>query len=146
MSLDIDPTQITQDNVPQVLGAIVVELQNMNHKLDEHMEELTDSVNERINALTERVTTIEENNVVHPNCTTHLETLKRLDGIEKTLQLHDTLFWTPLLVTKDDILPFIWKYKYAVAGTTAIITMWWALTDWAVRAIQWGLVPPGQTP
>ena len=104
MSLDIDPTQITQDNVPQVLGAIVVELQNMNHKLDEHMEELTDSVNERINALTERVTSIEENNVVHPNCTTHLETLKRLESIEKTLSLHDTLFWTPLLVTKDDML------------------------------------------
>lgn len=146
MSLDIDPTQITQDNVPQVLGAIVVELQNINYKLDEHMEELNDSINEKINALTERVTTIEENNVVHPNCTTHLETLKRLDGIEKTLKLHDTLFWTPLLVTKDDILPFIWKYKYALAAFAAILTSWLAITDWTVRAIQWGFLPPGKVP
>jgi hypothetical protein len=146
MSLDIDPTRITQDNVPQVLGAIVVELQNMNRKLDDHIEELEKNVNKRIDALSSRVDDIEQQNSVHPNCTTHHETLKRLDGIEKTLKLHDTLFWTPLLVTKDDIIPFLWKYKYIIAGTTAILTGWLAVTDWAVRAIQWGLVPPGGVP
>jgi hypothetical protein len=146
MSLDIDPTQITQDNVPQVLGAIVVELQNMNRKLDEHMAELTSVVNEKIDALTLRVEHIEQKNAIHPYCQIHLANVERIDGIEKTLKLHDTIFWTPLLVTKDDILPFIWKYKYAVAAITAILTTWLAITDWAVRAIQWGLVPPGQTP
>lgn len=146
MALDIDPTQITQKNVPQVLGAMVVEMQNMNRKLDEHMEELKDDLNKKVDALALRVDDIEKQKVDHPNCITHLETLQRLSSIEKTLKLHDTLFWTPLMVTKDDILPLLWKYKYVVMGVTGILTAWLAVTDWAVRAIQWGLVPPGQVP
>jgi len=146
MPLDIDPTQITEKNVPQVLGAIVVELQNMNHKLDEHAIEMESRLNEKINVLANRVSGIEENRAANPNCQMHIAQISRIDAIEKTLKLHDTLFWTPLLVTKEDILPFIWKYKYIVAGITAILTAWLAITDWAVRAIQWGLVPPGQVP
>ena len=146
MPLDIDPTQITEKNVPQVLGAIVVELQNMNRKLDEHAAEMESRLNEKINVLANRVASIEENQAANPNCQMHLIEVGRIDAIEKTLKLHDTLFWTPLLVTKEDILPFIWKYKYIVAGVTAILTVWLAITDWAVRAIQWGLVPPGQVP
>ena len=146
MPLDIDPTQITEKNVPQVLGAIVVELQNMNRKLDEHAAEMESRLNEKINVLANRVASIEENQAANPNCPMHLTQTSRIDAIEKTLKLHDTLFWTPLLVTKEDILPFIWKYKYIVAGVTAILTAWLAITDWAVRAIQWGLVPPGQVP
>ena len=146
MPLDIDPTQITEKNVPQVLGAIVVELQNMNRKLDEHAVEMESRLNEKINVLANRVASIEENQAANPNCQMHLIEVGRIDAIEKTLKLHDTLFWTPLLVTKEDILPFIWKYKYIVAGVTAILTVWLAITDWAVRAIQWGLVPPGQVP
>ena len=146
MPLDIDPTQITEKNVPQVLGAIVVELQNMNRKLDEHAIEMESRLNEKINVLANRVASIEENRAANPNCQMHLIEIGRIDAIEKTLKLHDTLFWTPLLVTKEDILPFMWKYKYIVAGVTAILTAWLAITDWAVRAIQWGLVPPGQVP
>ena len=146
MPLDIDPTQITEKNVPQVLGAIVVELQNMNRKLDEHAAEMESRLNEKINVLANRVASIEENQAANPNCQMHLIEIGRIDAIEKTLKLHDTLFWTPLLVTKEDILPFIWKYKYIVAGVTAILTVWLAITDWAVRAIQWGLVPPGKVP
>ena len=146
MPLDIDPTQITEKNVPQVLGAIVVELQNMNRKLDEHAAEMESRLNEKINVLANRVASIEENQAANPNCQMHLIEVGRIDAIEKTLKLHDTLFWTPLLVTKEDILPFIWKYKYIVAGVTAILTVWLAITDWAVRAIQWGLVPPGKVP
>lgn len=146
MPLDINPTEITENNVPQVLGAIVVELQNMNRKLDDHMEELAKHVNGRIDILTDRVDMLEKEKNIHPNCITHQETLKRLDGIENTLKLHDALFWTPLLVTKQDIIPFLWRYKYIVGGITAILTAWLAVTDWIVRSIQWGLVPPGQVP
>ena len=144
--LDIDPTQITEKNIPQVLGAIVVELQNMNRKLDEHAMEMEERLTEKIDVLANRVSDIEENQIANPNCQMHITQLSRIDAIEKTLKLHDTLFWTPLLVTKEDILPFIWKYKYIVAGITAILTAWLAITDWAVRALQWGLVPPGGVP
>jgi len=146
MPLDINPTEINEKNIPQVLGAIVVELKNLNLKLDDHMEEFAKTINSKIDNLNERVDDLEKEKYAHPNCTTHLETLKRLDGIETTLKLHDTLFWTPLLVTKQDILPFLWRYKYVVGGTTAILTAWLAVTDWIVRSIQWGLVPPGQVP
>lgn len=146
MALDIDPTQITEKNVPQVLGAIVVELQNMNSKLDTHMESLEQDIYSTMEKLVERIALMENIQTSHPNCQTHQETLKRLTEIETTLKLHDTLFWTPLLVTKQDILPFLWNYKYIIGGVAAILTTWLAVTDWAVRAIQWGLVPPGQVP
>ena len=135
MPLDIDPTQITQDNLPQVLVAIVVELQNINRKLDEHSEEMEARLNDRIDLLSVKIAGIEKTRSDNPNCKMHAEQLKRIDAIEKKLELHDTMFWTPLLVTKDDILPFLWKYKYIVAGITAILTTWLAITDWVVRSI-----------
>lgn len=146
MPIDISPTEITEKNVPQVLGAIVVELKNLNLKLDDHMEEFAKTINGRIDVLTERVDKIEIERAIHPNCITHQETLKRLDGIETTLKLHDTLFWTPLLVTRQDILPFLWRYKFVIGGITAILTAWLAITDWIVRSVQWELVPPIHLP
>jgi hypothetical protein len=137
--LDIDPSTITPENIPSVLGAMVNELRNINQKMDGRFDVLTSSIASQgviLTAMNLQVTILTSMN----------ERLvlaeKRLCEIDDTLENHERIFWTPLKVTGRDLLPWMWRNKGAMAVIIATI----AGIDWVVRAIQWALVPPVNLP
>ncbi len=117
--LEIDPASITKDNIPSILGAIVIELRSINQRLDDGLKQ--DQTNaEEINA--------------------------RLHKVEQTLESHEKVFWGPIRISKCHIIPFIKNNKYAMAMLFAVVTFWMSAIDYAVRAVQWALQPPLKFP
>jgi len=124
--LDIDPTTITPENIPAILGAMVNELRNMNLKMDTRFDVLTASLSSQgvvLTAMNLQVTILSSMN----------ERLvlveKRLCEIDDTLENHERIFWTPLKVTGRDLLPWMWRNKAAMAVIIATI----AGIDWVVN-------------
>jgi len=113
--IDIDPASITKDNIPSVLGAIVIELKSINKRLDDGLEQDKKTA--------ETIDT-------------------RLKTVEQTLQDHDKYFWGPIRISKCHIIPFLKNNKYAMAMLFTAMTFWISAIDYLVRAIQWALQPP----
>ncbi len=122
--VEIDPAKITKDNVPSILGALVVEMKAMNSKIDETMKEANDSIEGKITAIN-----------------------GRLDTIDKTLKEHERIFWGPLRISRCEIVPFLWRNKIALIALWLILSVWVSAIDWGVRALQWGnALPPLKLP
>ena len=113
--LEIDPASITKDNVPSLLGAIVIELRAINQRIDEGIKQDKETA-ESIDA--------------------------RLKKVEQTLDSHEKVFWGPIRISKCHILPFLKNNKYAVTAMFMAMTFWMSAIDYLVRAIQWALQPP----
>jgi hypothetical protein len=113
--LEIDPARITKDNIPYVLGAIVVELRAINEKIDNGINKDHEET-EKIN--------------------------NRLLTVEETLACHEKYFWGPIKLSRCQIIPFLKRNKYAVIATFSIATSWLAAVDYLVRAAQWAMNPP----
>lgn len=111
--MKIDPSNITDENIPAVLGAIVVELQNLPERLEINM-------NATNQALTMQVESIEN----------------RLCNIEAVLREHDRIFWKPIKISRCEVIPFMKKNKWLLLGLWSMISIWLGAIDWIVRAIQ----------
>lgn len=114
-TFDIDPSTITKESMPAVLGAIVNELKTLNQKIENSFNEMTKSTA----CLENRVSTIEE-----------------------TLRLHERYFWGPIKLSRCEILPFIWRNKAVLLVLLGVASSWLAVVDYAVRAVQWAVTPP----
>lgn len=120
---DINPAEITEDNIPSVLGAIVVELKALNVKVDQRMQGIEDKVEGRLNGIDQR-----------------------LDSIDKTLADHEKLLWGPLRMSKDTLWPLIWKNKLILILIWFLISVWISAIDWVVRGTQWTYFSPLKLP
>lgn len=117
--LEIDPASITKDNVPSILGAIVIELRSINQRLDDGIKQDKKTA-ETIDA--------------------------RLKKVEQTLESHEKIFWEPIRISKCHIIPFIKNNKYAMVVVFTVMTFWISAIDYVVRAVQWAFQPPFKLP
>lgn len=142
--LIIDPTRITVENMPQILGAIVVELRRMNNKIDQNIAAFEGKIEDRLKDCERKIEGIEEGiGLPLDDCTERRETNeKRLLDVEAILSEHEKILWGPLKLTTKQILPLIWKYKLFVGVSVTVLTLWIAGIDWIVRGAQWTLQPP----
>ncbi len=117
--LEIDPASITKDNIPSILGAIVIELRSINQRLDDG---------------------IKQDQKTAENIDT------RLRKVEQTLESHEKVFWGPIRISKCHIIPFIKNNKYAMVVLFTVVTFWMSAIDYIVRAAQWAFQPPLKFP
>lgn len=113
--LEIDPATITKDNIPSILGAIVVELRAINQKIDDGLKQDLQTAS-AIDA--------------------------RLQKVEQTLDSHEKMFWGPIKISKCHVIPFLKNNKYVVTFVFAAATFWMSAIDYIVRAVQWAFQPP----
>ncbi len=110
--VQIDPASITEDNVASVLGALVVEIQNMNNKIDEKMDITNRTIDEKIGNLS-----------------------GRLIVIENTLREHENMFWGPFRFSRCDLFPFIWRHKWLLLLLWTLLSVWVSAIDYVVKSL-----------
>lgn len=90
----------------------MVEIQNLNDKIDEKLDITNETLNKKIECLAER-----------------------LAVIENTLQKQEDMFWRPLKFSFCDLLPFIWKNKWILILIWTMLSIWISVIDYAVRSL-----------